>query len=41
MSDVRHEYELGEMLWPKTEARHYHEYLGILDKGLAIKGLVV
>ncbi len=29
------------MLWPKTGITHYHEQLGLPDKGSAIKGLVV
>ena len=30
-----------EMPWPKTGATHYHARLGLLDKGWAVKGLVV
>ena len=29
------------MPWPYTGATHYHAQLGLLDKGRAIKGLVV
>ena len=29
------------MSWPKTGANHYHTQLGLLDKGRAIKELVV
>ncbi len=29
------------MPWPQTGARHYHVKLELLDKGRAIKGLVV
>ena len=29
------------MPWPKTGATQYHAQLGLLDKGCAIKGLVV
>ena len=29
------------MPWPKTDATHYHAHLGLSDKGLAIKELVV
>ena len=29
------------MPWPKTGATEYHAQLGLLDKGRAIKGLVV
>ncbi len=29
------------MPWPQTDATHYHAQLGLLDKGRAIKGLIV
>ena len=29
------------MPWPQTDATHYHAHLGLSDKGLAIKELVV
>ena len=29
------------MPWPQTGATQYHAQLGLLDKGCAIKGLVV
>ncbi len=29
------------MPWPRTGATHHHAQLGLPDKGLAIKGLVV
>ena len=32
---------VGEMLWLKTGTTHYHAKLGVLDKGRAIKELVV
>ena len=31
----------GEMSYPKTGATHYHGQLRLMDKGRAIKGLVV
>ncbi len=32
---------MGGMPWPQTGATHYHAQLGLPDKGLAIKELVV
>ena len=32
---------VGRMPWPQIGAAHYHAQLGLLDKGRAIKGLVV
>ena len=32
---------VGGMSWLKTDATHYHAKLGLPDKGLAIKELVV
>ncbi len=29
------------MLWPKTGATYYYVHLGLLDKGSAIKGLLI
>ena len=32
---------VGECLWPKTAAYHYHALLGLTSKVYVIKGLVV
>ena len=42
MSGVQHkQLRVGGMPWPKTGAIHCHKQLGLLDKGRAIKELVV